>query len=159
MKQYKSKGCQVYPALQNVQEIPKLPAHIKFLSGDYLTAERLAIDNGKSPQCRLCLAPVENISHVLTKCRATSQIHSRMLPELLNTVLYIDPNSSILQVPSHDQYLTQFILDCTSLNLPATYRISAHNPLVGEIYRISRDWCYGISKARARLLCQLDNRT
>ena len=147
-----------HPALLNIhnmQEVNKLRHHIKFLSGDYLTAERLATDTGSNPQCKLCLAPVESTVHVLTQCRATADIHGRLLPELLNTVLLVQPNCSILNTPLDLQYLTQFILDCTSLNLPATYRIAAHNPHVSHIFGVSRNWCYGISRARARLLLKL----
>ena len=130
-----------HPALlniDNVQEVKKLRAHIKLLSGDFLTAERLHLDNGKSPQCRLCLSAVESVAHVVTQCRATS-----------------DPSCSILEIPNQTKYLTQFILDCTSLNLPAACRIAAHNPHVGQIFAVSRNWCHAISRERARLLCQL----
>ena len=48
--------------------------------------------------------------------------------------------------------MTQFVLDCTSINLPDIYRIPAHNKRISEIFRISRDWCFGISSERARLL-------
>ena len=147
-----------HPALlniENVQEIAKLRAHIKLLSGDFLTAERLHKDNGKSAQCRLCPALVESVSHVLTQCRATSDIHSRMLPELLNTVASVDSSCSILELQNQTQYLTQFLLDCTSLNLPAKCRIPAHNPTVHQIFAVSRNWCYATTKERARLLCQL----
>ena len=121
-----------------------------------LTAERLAIDTGSNPQCKLCLAPVESTEHVLTQCRATADIHSRMLPELLNIVLQVQPNCSILSSHLQAQCLTQFILDCTSINLPATHRIATHNPYVGKIFTVARNWCYGISRARARLLQQLN---
>ena len=147
-----------HPALlniENAQEVKKLRAHIKLLSGDFLTAERLNLDNGKSPQCRLCLSAVESVAHVVTQCRATSDICSRMLPELLNTVLVADPSCSILDVPNQTKYLTQFILDCTSLNLPAACRIAAHNPRISQIFAVSRNWCHAISRERARLLCQL----
>ena len=147
-----------HPALlsiSNVQEVRKLRHHLKFLSGDFLTAERLAIDNGTSPQCKLCLAPVENTAHVLTKCRATSDIHSRMLPELLNTVLQVQANCALIQSTGHSHFLTQFILDCTSLNLPASHRIAAHNPGAGKVFAVARNWCYAISRERARLLQKL----
>ena len=146
-----------HPALLNInttQEVVKARQHIKLLSGDFLTAERLAEDQGTNPQCKLCLAPVENTVHILTKCKATADIHRRMLPELLNTVLQVEPNCAIL-LDSRTKWLTQFILDCTSLNLPAAHRIAAHNPHVGKVFTVARNWCYGATKARARLLQQL----
>ena len=48
--------------------------------------------------------------------------------------------------------LTQFILECTSLYLPDTYRIPAHNPGIAAVFKISRDWTYAISSERLRLL-------
>ena len=132
----------------------KARQHIKLLSGDFLTAERLAEDQGTNPQCKLCLAPVENTVHILTKCKATADVHRRMLPELLNTVLQVEPNCALL-LDSRTKWLTQFILDCTSLNLPAAHRIAAHNPHVGKVFTVARNWCYGATKARARLLQQL----
>ena len=147
-----------HPALLNIQttqEVRKLRAHVKFLCGDYLTAERLWKDQGLSPVCRLCSAPVESFEHILTQCRATIEIHSNMLPELLNTVLTVDPSCSLLFGPIDSHCLTQFILDCTSLNLPNRIRIAAHNPKVYAIFSVARNWCYGISRARARLLSQL----
>ena len=145
-----------HPALLNIsttQEALKVRHHLKFLSGDYLTAERLAEEHGTNPQCKLCLAPRESPEHVLTACRATADITQRLLPDLLNAVLSVHPTCGILQ--NHSEHLTQFILDCTSLNLPAGYRIGAHNPKISQVFRISRHWCYAISRARARLLEQL----
>ena len=54
-----------------------------------------------------------------------------MLPELLNTVAVIHPTCEII----NDQHLhlNQFLLDCTSLNLPTEYRIGAHQPQVHEV--------------------------
>ena len=136
------------------QDALKLRHHLKFLCGDYLTSERLSLDQGLSPHCKLCLAPVETIEHVLTLCRGTRAIVERLLSELLNTVLEVQPNCAILNNPTQP-YLTQFILDCTSLNLPDSYRVPAHNPNVTRIMEISCDWCHAISKERARQLKQL----
>ena len=112
--------------------------------------EREAIDKGISPQCKLCSAPVESTEHVLTQCRGTAEIADRLLPEMLNTVLSIQPGCAILN--NHEPYLTQLVLDCISLNPPEPYIIPGHHPHVSEIFRISRHWCYAISRARLKLL-------
>ena len=81
-----------HPALMNIynmQEVKKLRLHIKFLSGDFLTAERQALDNGTNPQFKLCLFQEETVEHVLTQCRAKSDTHDRLLPALLNTVIQV----------------------------------------------------------------------
>ena len=147
-----------HPALMgifNVQEIHKLRFHIKFLCGDVLTAERQSRYNGSDPMCKLCQAPTESTAHALTSCRATADVRDRMLPELLNTVAWVQPCCSILESYEQPWVLTQFILDCTSLNLPDSYRVPSHNPNVGKIFALSRNWCYAIGKSRARLLLQL----
>ena len=111
--------------IRTVQDALKLRFHLKFLTGNYLTRERLAINQGTNPRCRLCPAPAESNQHNLTQCPGTADIHRRMLPELLNIV---QPSSMILADQS--THLTQFILDCTSINLPDSYRIPAHSPSV-----------------------------
>ena len=64
-----------HPALLNIirtQDAQKLCNRLKFLCGDYLTDERLALKHGSNPKCKLCPAPIESIKHVLTECRATN---------------------------------------------------------------------------------------
>ena len=149
--------CSRRPSLQGIkttQDVHELRHHLKFLCGDFLTAERLSRDNSvTSAQCKLCSAPVETITHVLSECRATSEVREALLPELLNTVLKVNPQSHILGAPRSPEIFTQFLLDCTSLNLPASHRIAAHHPQVTDVFQISRNWCYRISKLRNRLLC------
>ena len=144
-----------HPALLNIittQDAKKLRHHLKFLTGDYITAEMLALEQPNlNPACKLCHAPVESTEHVLVTCKATAEICRRLFPELVNAVAQVQPESQILQNPSASQ-LTQFILDCTSLNLDETTRIPAHNPGISLIYKLSRDWCYAVSSLRAKLL-------
>ena len=58
--------------------------------------------------------------------------------------------SSILSNQPH--HLTQFILDCTSINLPDSYRVPAHKPRVSKVFKISRDRWYAAGRQRLRLL-------
>ena len=148
-------------ALLNVittQDVKKLRHHIKFLTGDYLTAERLALDQPNlNPACKLCHAPVESTEHVLVTCNATAEVRRRLFPELMNIAAQVQPKSLILQNPSASE-LTQFILDCTSFNLDEAIRIPTHNPGISQVYKISRDWCYAVSNERARLLRRIEQR-
>ena len=150
-----------HPVLDNIsttQDSKKLRLHLKFLTCDYLTNERLSKDRPHlSAACDLCLDPNDSIEHVLTRCRATASVRDRLYPELVNTVAKVQPLCSILYQPLPSHVLTQFILDCTSLNLPNSARIPAHNPLVSLICKVSRDWCYAVSNERSRLLKQLRN--
>ena len=145
-----------HPVIQNIertQDAKKLRLHLKFLSGDYLTNERLARDQpGRSPACLLCGAAIDNIEHVLVSCRATKDIRDRLLPDLLNTVAIVQPACQILDLPPAPHILAQFVVDCSSFNLPDKIRIPTHNPGICEIFRLSRDWCFGISSERFRLL-------
>ena len=143
-----------HPALQNIlttQDVKKLRYHTKFLSGDFLTGERLGIDQGADPQCRLCLATIESTDHILVHCRSLQEVRERLLPELLNTVASVDPASQILVNPT-SPHLTQFLLDCTSLNLPNSYRISPQIPGLNQIFKIARDWCFALCNERKRQL-------
>ena len=146
---------QPHPALQNIcttQDCKRLRAHLKFLSGDYFCGERKAIDvPGSNPKCVLCPAPVESPEHILSVCKATADVRQRLLPELLNTVLEVQPSCSILDGCSNSE-LTQFILDCTSINLDNSMRIPSHNPGIGKVFRISRDWCFAVSNRKVRLV-------
>ena len=109
-----------HPALASInstQDVKKLRHHVKFLAGDFLTAEQESLNQPNlSPVCKLCLAPVESVQHVLVSCEATAEVRRRIYPELMNVVYKVQPSSDILDNPS-PQDLTQFILDCSSINL------------------------------------------
>ena len=145
-----------HPALRDInttQDVKKLRLHLKFLTCDFLTNERLSLDQPSlSPACRLCQAPVDSIEHVLAVCRATNDVRSRLLPDLLNTVANVQPTCSLLLNTTSEDILTQFILDCSSLNLPDSFRIPAHNPAISAVFKISRDFCFSMSNERSRLL-------
>ena len=154
---------QPHKVLHNItttQEAKKLRLHIKFLVNDFLTNERLSLDQPSiSPACPLCHAPLDSIEHVLVVCRATSEVRDRLLPELLNTVAMVQPMCQLLALAPAPQILTQFVLDCSSLNLPDCYRIPTHNPRISEIFKVSRDWTFGIGSERSRLMKQLKTKT
>ena len=132
-----------HPILQNIrttQDAKKLRLHIKLLTCDYFTNEKLAKDNPmKSPACDLCHAPWDTIEHILVTCSATVETRRRLHPELVNAVARVQPTCGILQHHPPPAVMVQFILDCTSINLPENFRIPAHNPDIGIVYRVSRD--------------------
>ena len=148
-----------HPALRNIittQDVKKLRHHLKFLTCDYLTNERLHLDQPNlSPACDLCKSPRDSIQHVLVSCMATHEVRSRIYPELMNCVAKVQPVCSILRRDHSPETLTQFLLDCSSLSLPDSFRIPAHNPEITSVYKISRDWSFAISKERSRLLRHL----
>ena len=151
-----------HPIIQNIyntQDAKKLWLHLKFLTCNFLTNDRLALNQpGTSSACSLC-GNQDSIEHVITSCRATDSVRSRLLPDLFNVVASVHPTCGILDQPYSPTPLTQFVLDCTSFNLPNHCRIPTDNPKISEIFRISRDWCFGISSERFRLLKQLQVKT
>ena len=54
---------------------------------------------------------------------------------------------------SDPKLMTQFILDPTSFNL--TDRIHISDPVVQDLFKLSRDICYGIHSERIRQLQKL----
>ena len=148
-----------HPVLLNIhttQDVKKLRILLKFLTCDFLTNDKMAMERpGVSHLCDLCLDSRDTIEHILVSCIATAEVRRRLLPELLNTVSQVQPMCGILLCNPPPAILTQFILDCTSLNLPSSYRVPTHNPDVFKICKISRDWCFAINSERSRLLKQL----
>ena len=144
-----------HPIISNItdsRDVPKLRTHLKFLTEDILTYERLSKDQGTDPHCRLCLAPVESTEHLLTICRGTADVRERLHADLVNLVADIDPTCAILEHSVPKDILTQFIIDPTSMNLPNGYRISIVHPRLQELYKMSRDWCFGVNSKRISLL-------
>ena len=78
-------------AMNTTRDVMKLRTHLKFLTGDFLSYERLANDRkSNDPHCRLCDTNCEDIKHILTECRGTSDIRERLFPELVNVVAAIN---------------------------------------------------------------------
>ena len=146
----------IIAGITDSRDIQKLRAHVKFLTGDILTGERLAKDRGTDPKCRICSASNDNIVHIMTQCRGTSDIRERLHADLMNTVAQIDDKNMVLEHGTTDETLTQFVLDPSSMNLPSGYRLSTIHPRLQEVLRISCDWCFALNSIRTTLLKQLD---
>ena len=131
--------------VQTTQDVVLVRPHVKMLAGDYPCYAFLAHDRGVAPYCRLCSVspnsmppnhpvPVEDYQHILTQCRATADTRADKLATLVNTVAYHCNYNSILNTPS-PTLLTQFMLDCTSLNLPTDMRLPPNYPGYIDITR------------------------
>ena len=150
----------VLSGLFTTHDVSRLRPHIKMLTGDYTCYATLARDRGTDPQCKLCpptssgLPPSEDIEHVITRCKGTADVRNKMIPELLNTVKKFFPLTMILDHQDHHT-LCQFILDCSSHNLPSTTRIDHNHKNCFEVIRVCRDICYGIHQERIRKLKDL----
>ena len=146
--------------VQTTQDVEIVRPHVKFLCGDYVCYDYLSHDRGSDPHCRLCsalshhkAAPVEDIEHILTKCLATSDTRQDRLAILMNTIAY--PCDLILNMNQSPKVLTQFILDCSSLNLPNDVRISPDHPSFTDITRQCSYYVYAVHKHRIRELKSL----
>ena len=141
----------------NTQDVMVVRPHIKMLAGDYLCFDFLSHDRGLDPQCRLCQvlsddpAPNEDYPHILAVCRATANTRSDKLPTLLNTVMQYSPCNIILDRPS-PILLAQFILDCSSLNLPMDARVPPDHPGFTDMTRQCSLLINAIHKDRTRQL-------
>jgi hypothetical protein len=153
-----------HPVLSGIlttQEVLRSRIHIKMLAGDYLCYSYLGRDRNQESYCRLCLsaspqhpAPIEDMVHLLTRCKGTTGTRTRIVTDLLNLISLYFPNNDILVHPNHT-HLTQLILDPTSLNLPMTVRISPDHPALHQVLAVCRNLCFAIHKDRTRQLKSL----
>ena len=148
----------VLTCVLTTRDVMSSRVHIKMLAGDYPCFAYIGSDRNQGSSCRLCRAlspeyppPDENMVHLLTRCRATTDTRTRFTPDLLNTISRNFPNNSILETSNHT-HLTQLILDPTSLNLPVTMRISPDHKDLPKVLFVCRNLCYAIHRDRSRQL-------
>ena len=135
-----------------MEELPsqgRLPLHGSWIQ--LLCFQHMWKDRGSDPQCRLCpsskLVP-ETISHILVECHGTLEARSKIWPDLINVVASVSPSNKLLYNCEEPDTIAQFILDCTSLNLPNNIRISNSAPGVTSIFEIARQYCYAVHSER-----------
>ena len=146
------------------QDVASVRPHVKMLAGDYLCYHYLAHDRGIEPYCPLCKGlsgphpseqpPIEDMVHVLTLCKGTKDTREGQIPDLLNTVAHYIPDNLLLSTPTHQQF-TQFLLDCTSLNLPTNLRIPSNHPGFLDITRQCSKMIFAIHRHRMKQLSSL----
>ena len=151
-----------HPALQGVttsQGVSKMRAHIKMLCQDLYTYEIKAAYQGGSPNCRLCLASsqnkeyTENIEHIVSVCSAYTEVRCRILEEMKHICENSKSGIQFDELKQNSSLLTQFILDCCSLNLPQRFNIDDQE--CQKIFQLSRDLCHYIRKRRMEILNNL----
>ena len=138
------------------KEVKKLRPHLKFLTGDYLTYQRKFEESGHGdPTCRICRIEDESISHILTQCPAYNMIRDRILPEFSAILTLSKNNLQFENIGCDPITLTQFILDPTSFSLETRVHIS--DPVVPDLFKLSRDYCMAVHTERTRRLQELLN--
>ena len=88
--------------------------------------------------------------HILIQCDAYDEIRVRILDQI--KALLEEENLSTIfeEIFQSQEYMCQFILDPTSLNLPV--RLNHKEDLVTKIFKLSRDYCFAIHTARNKKL-------
>ena len=99
---------------------------------------------------RLDIEFEEDIEHILTVCLAYSDVRSRILAEMKNVCENSQSGINLDDLKQNAKLLTQFILDCCSLNLPRRFNVNDHD--FHKIFQLSRDLCYFIRKTRTEKL-------
>ena len=151
-----------HPVLSGIlttQEVARSRVHVRMLAGDYPCLANLSGEDASCPLCKKVdpnqPAAVENMVHLLTRCKGTRDTRTRLIPVLLNVISKHFPANSILNQPNH-VHLTQLILDPTSLNLPMTIRIPPKHPCLSQVLSVCRILCSAIHKDRTKQLKSLD---
>ena len=145
----------VHPALSGIlksKDVLKSRAHIKMLADDLYTFEKKSEYQGGSPHCRCCEEPegnnrkTESLSHILTQCTMYNDVRQRIFLQMEIVCKQSKSEVSFKEISSNPRNLTQFLLDCTSLNLPR--RINQNDEICEILFNLSRDLCYSIMKKR-----------
>ena len=136
--------------INTTREAIRARSHIKFLCDDVYTFEKRAKYSGGSPTCRLCLGSddtVEDMVHIIANCSAYGDLRSRILSQMKIACEMEIPAAYLEDLFEDDDLLTQFVLDCTSFNLPK--RICPKSDLFLTILDLSRDFCFKIARIRS----------
>ena len=75
------------------------------------------------------------------------------LGEMLSVLTRAQSLINVEPIMNNEEIKTQLILDPSSLNLES--RINYNDPILPEMYRLSRDLCTAVDKRRKELLKEL----
>ena len=137
-------------------EVKEMRPHLKMLCGDYYSYAVRAAQSGGSSHCRLCGFHTEDINHIIN-CLETSKAKFDTLGYLSNAVHQTKYPINFTSL-SESKFFTQFILDCTSMNLPNQFRVNIRDPAVTNIFKAARKMVNSIHSERLRKLKKLENR-
>ena len=89
-------------------------------------------------------------NHIIATCEAYSEISNDINEKIIHVCNEATPAFNIDPIMQEKTLFTQFILDCTSMNLP--HRIIPESDLFISVLKLSRDLCFGITKLRTEKL-------
>ena len=142
-----------HPAVRGAlttSEVKEMRSHVKMLCGDYYSYAIRSAQSGGSGHCRLCGFISEDIDHILScpvTIKAKNDTMKTLSSAVQNTKHFID--FKMLRASKH---LNQFILDCTSLNLPNKFRVNISDTATLDIFKATRKMVHAIHTERIRQL-------
>ena len=149
-----------HPALHNItttDEVLKCRPHLKMLCGNLFTYEVKYNQSGiGSPHCRLCESPCESVSHIVATCSHLEDVRKRIFEEFQSVPSLSRNKLSFSNYLCDEKSTTQFILDPSSFNLKKRIHIS--DPILPQIFKISRDLGSALLKKRTHSLKLLQDK-
>ena len=107
--------------------------------------------SGGNPHCRSCNSfENENIFHIVSKCIGYEELRRKIKTEYEEVCHKSQTNLNFKEIVVSDISFCQFVLDPTSMNLST--RINIKDPILKEIFQISRDFCYALHVRRMKIL-------
>ena len=114
-----------HPLLNDVttgHEVKKLRCQLKMLCGDLFTFSIRANQSGGSPHCRLCLAPVEDLPHVISSCPELEEPRQSVTNGLEKLLVRSSTQDTVSisgeefeRLVADDELFTQFVVDPTGI--------------------------------------------
>ena len=94
---------------------------------------------------------------LLTECEGTKETRERVMESFVANLNVMNNNSLPLtqEILQDKPILTQFILDCSSMNLPNNLRVNINDRTITDVIWAARDFCYAIHNERMRQLKEL----
>ena len=92
----------------------------------------------------------ETIEHMIAHCEAYQNIRERIIQEFEALCSKSKNGLSLKSIVNDPTALTQFVLDPSSFNLPQ--RININDPILVDMFKLSRDFCYAVHAERKRLM-------
>ena len=150
-----------HPAIVNIkttEEVQKMRPHIKMLCGNLLTYGMKYEQTGQgSPRCRICEYKYESVSHILGSCPKFSEIRGKILTEFAEILQKSKNGLKLEDFSVCEKALTQLVLDPSSMNLET--RVHLSDPILPELFNVSRDLCSALCKRRLNLLNEMKNKS
>ena len=106
----------------------------------------------------MCYLESESICHIVAVCTEYENIRTRITYEVKELLSNMNL-SNTTKIFENKNLFTQFILDPSSFNLDSDCRVNINDPMLTDLFKLSRDFCYSIDNTRKRKLKQLEDAT